>query len=130
MGRLLMLLVIVDLLVIAIAMADCLATPRGAARVLPRGLWILLILLGSPVGAVAWLTLGRPGAPLRPRAPARAPGPDDDTEFLRDLARRPSRPQDDDLLRRYEREFDQPERPEPGPTPRDDGDRRGDPTET
>jgi hypothetical protein len=76
---------------------DCIQTPEFGVRNLPKGLWILLILIIPVVGSIAWLVAGRPtGAPApahrtgfpegdRPRRQAIAP--DDDPEFLRELSR-------------------------------------------
>ncbi|WP_067171416.1 PLD nuclease N-terminal domain-containing protein [Microtetraspora niveoalba] len=84
---------------------DVITTPEGAARNLPKLLWVLIVLFLAAVGGVFWLVLGRPrggdavlggAAPpegwdeTRQRPPhAEAPrGPDDDPEFLRALERR------------------------------------------
>lgn len=127
MGRLLPLLLIADLAVIAVTLVDCLASERHEVRLLPRGVWILLITIASPIGPIAWLTAGRPEpitALRRPGTPThRTSGPDDDPEFLRELSTRRVRPEDEELLRRLEAEFggrdQQPGRPEdrrpPGP---------------
>ncbi|HYN99005.1 MAG TPA: PLD nuclease N-terminal domain-containing protein [Actinomycetota bacterium] len=72
---------------------ECIATDSSLVRNLPKALWILLIVLLPPIGAVAWLLLGRPektryhpgDARSRPNAPAARPkrplGPDDDPRF-------------------------------------------------
>ncbi len=62
------------------------------ARGLPRRVWALLIVLLPLLGAVGWLTLGRPHRRVHPtRSGARATAPDDDPEFLDALARRIAR---------------------------------------
>ena len=85
------------------ALADCIMTPRDRVpRGLPKGLWIVLILV-PVIGPVAWLALSRLSgtAPYQcgatpspaPAAPpknffARKPkpvAPDDDETFLADL---------------------------------------------
>lgn len=86
-----------------------LATARSAdVRVLPRPVWLLVILVVPVLGAVAWLVFGRPvpargdgggfGARLRgprgprpshPSRPPRPVAPDDDPDFLRGLGRDP-----------------------------------------
>ena len=106
MARLTLLLVLADITLIVVALVDCLsAEPRGI-RAMPRTAWVFAVLLGGPIGAIAWFVAGRPAPPVRITAataaavaaadpapgrsrPARtlAPiGPDDDPDFLRELA--------------------------------------------
>lgn len=86
------------------ALIDCLSTEEFAIRALPRVAWVFLILLFSPIGAIAWFVAGRPPRAVRmsngemwrpgsgfpgterPRRGQRA-APDDDPEFLRNVAR-------------------------------------------
>ncbi|MFT4295661.1 MAG: PLD nuclease N-terminal domain-containing protein [Micropruina sp.] len=52
-------------------------------RLVPRWLWVALIILLPGIGAIAWLVAGRP---LRQQQPPRHPrAPDDDPDFLRGL---------------------------------------------
>lgn len=97
---------------------DSATADRARVRVLPKGVWVAIVLLTFVIGAVAWLMLGRPRGPEpgrtprlgstrrtswpeRPggRAPSagggsfRRPGPlapDDDPEFLARLDREAS----------------------------------------
>jgi hypothetical protein len=80
---------------------DVIVTDDGSCRNLPKGLWLLLVLLLPLVGSIVWLVAGRPQGPVRPRlgdpygrsAPRfpeydrhgrfAATNPDDDEEFLR-----------------------------------------------
>ncbi|WP_127507194.1 PLD nuclease N-terminal domain-containing protein [Actinoplanes solisilvae] len=111
------LLALVDLALIVIALIDCLSTEDFAVRALPRGVWVLLILLFSPIGAIAWFVAGRPPRPVRlSNGTTWRPGsgfpenerptrtgplaPDDDPEFLRGLAA--SRSEDQHLMQRWE----------------------------
>jgi hypothetical protein len=96
---------------------DAVSSDRTQVRTLPKGLWVLVVLMTFIVGALGWLAWGRPRstAPRRPtlgssgrtawparpgrdespapanglfgRGPAR-PAPDDDPEFLAGLDRR------------------------------------------
>jgi hypothetical protein len=53
-------------------------------RVLAKGIWILLILFVPIIGALLYLTIGRPvGKPVTTQI-----APDDDPDFLRKLAER------------------------------------------
>jgi Phospholipase_D-nuclease N-terminal len=42
------------------ALLDCIATDSAMVRNLPKLMWILLVLILSVIGALAWLLLGRP----------------------------------------------------------------------
>ncbi|WIM97413.1 PLD nuclease N-terminal domain-containing protein [Actinoplanes oblitus] len=115
--RLYSLFALLDLALVVIALIDCLATEEFAIRALPRVVWVLLILLFSPVGPIAWFVAGRPARPVRlsngttwrpgagfpesERPVRRGPvAPDDDPEFLRSLAA--SRKEDEQLLQKWE----------------------------
>lgn len=94
-------------LLAAIALISCLSvSDKTMIRRMPRGLWVLVILLVPLAGPVAWFGLGRPRKPLTlssgwrvavglPEQP-RPPAPDDDPDFLRSLKpppRGPERPE-------------------------------------
>jgi hypothetical protein len=88
------------------ALIDCLARDEEEIRALPKVIWVLIILLFTPLGPIAWFLAGRPrGAAVR-REPGgsdevvggyslgsgssagrngRPLAPDDDPEFLRRL---------------------------------------------
>ncbi|MEU5243130.1 PLD nuclease N-terminal domain-containing protein [Streptomyces asoensis] len=88
------------LLVLALwiyAFIDCLNTPEGEVRGLPKVVWVIIILLFGEVlvGPVAWLVAGRPrrvpaggaaAAEQQPRARRTEwVAPDDNPEFLKSL---------------------------------------------
>ena len=95
MVRLIVLFLLADIALMVLALVDCLTTPGSQLRTLSKPVWVLLILLLSPVavGPVLWFLVGRPRAPRAEGAPARVErrphtvAPDDDPEFLRNLAR-------------------------------------------
>jgi Phospholipase_D-nuclease N-terminal len=64
------------------ALVDCWRSTDDEVRGLPRPAWILIVILFPPLGAAAYLFLGRGQASV-PRA--RVLAPDDDPEFLRQL---------------------------------------------
>ena len=70
------------------------SAPARSVRVLPKWIWVILCVLVAPVGGILYLTLGRPLGPDENPASASKPrpsanrAPDDDPEFLRNLARR------------------------------------------
>jgi membrane-associated phospholipid phosphatase len=115
--RLYSLFMLIDLALLVVALIDCLSAEELAIRALPRVAWVFLILLFSPIAAVAWFVAGRPARPVRlsngttwrpgsgfpeserPR-PSRPVAPDDDPEYLGRLAA--SHRQDEELLRNWE----------------------------
>jgi hypothetical protein len=71
------------------AFVDCLQTDGRLVRILPKPVWLLVVLV-PVLGPIVWLVAGRTdfrgGRP--PRSPGRPPGPrgpDDDPDFLRRL---------------------------------------------
>ncbi len=110
--RLYGLLFVVDLLLVVVALIDCLSTDESDVRNLPKLAWVFIILLFSPVGAIVWFVAGRPrkaaagrGGAWRPGAgfpeaerPRRPVAPDDDPEFLAGLAKQ----EDQELLAQWE----------------------------
>jgi hypothetical protein len=106
---------LVSLLAIAVwlwAIFDSITAPADRIRLLPKAVWVILVLLFMDLGAIAWFVLGRPrsqsgtGVTLRQRAggrvgtgpsnsgpPRRSLAPDDDPEFLRRLGDRTRRDQ-------------------------------------
>jgi hypothetical protein len=117
MVRLYSLFVLLDLALLVVALIDCLSAEEFAIRALPRVAWVFIILLFSPVGAIAWFVAGRPAPPVRlsngtvwrpgsgfpesdrPRRDAR-PAPDDDPEFLKNLAT--SLREDESMMKKWE----------------------------
>jgi hypothetical protein len=115
---------IIALILWLIALAESITADESLIRNLPKVLWIILILIIFPIGAILWFILGRPlrasrnlpykgssGTAPRPRRGPSAP--DDDPQFLNSL--RPDKLQswEDDLLRR-ERELKDRKDPESG----------------
>ena len=88
--------VLIELGLLVYCLVDVIQTPAEDTRNLPKGLWILLVVLLPIVGGIAWLVAGRP---LRPAGPPRTTGypeyervhrplaPDDDPQFLAGLRR-------------------------------------------
>lgn len=87
------------------SLVDCALTERDRLRGLPRPLWLLVILVLPVLGGVLWFLLGR--GRVAQTAPRRVRGPDDDPEFLRRAAPRPTAPSraEDVDWRRLEQEF-------------------------
>jgi hypothetical protein len=106
-GHMLRLLPLLLILAVTLyALIDCLARDEEEIRVLPKVIWILIILLFTPLGPIVWFLAGRPRASAQTAgtgAPddvvggyslgsgssagrgGRPLAPDDDPEFLRRL---------------------------------------------
>ena len=85
MARFLTIVLLLHVSLMVVALVDCLSADDRRIRVLPRGAWIFLVVLGSPVMAFAWFLLGKPlPAPAAPRPRVR--GPEDDPAFIAGLA--------------------------------------------
>ncbi|WP_184573647.1 PLD nuclease N-terminal domain-containing protein [Lipingzhangella halophila] len=105
------LITLVTIVLWVYAFFDALTSPRSEVRNLPKVLWLIVIVLFTPVGPLLWLFLGRPRAPAttdqaaaaaqgastddldpsdfnKPSGRSTPLGPDDDPEFLRKLNRR------------------------------------------
>jgi Phospholipase_D-nuclease N-terminal len=94
---------LIDLALVVIALISCLSAEESDIRALPRYAWVLIILLFSPVGPIAWFVAGKerysqprqrvwaPGSGFpenqRPDSrPDRTVAPDDNPDFLRGIA--------------------------------------------
>jgi hypothetical protein len=88
MARFLVLLFLATLALCAVALISVLSAEDGAVRRLPRGLWIVVILVLPAVGPVLYFWLGRPARYVDPwpvavaGARRRSLAPDDDPAFL------------------------------------------------
>jgi hypothetical protein len=114
MGRFLVFFALADLTVMVVALIDCLSVEGHEIRALPRAVWVMIILLFTPVGGIAWFIAGRPqrrdaaggtlggggGFPDSER-PRTVTAPDDDPEFLRKIAAK-TQQEDRERLRAWE----------------------------
>lgn len=120
MVRFIVFLILANIALVVVALIDCLSTDKHQVRNLPRAAWAWLIVFFSPLAGIAWFFAGRPvdpkvapTPPTRPtgRAPSPNPppakpgsrgvAPDDDPDFLRDLASR-ARQAREDRLQKWE----------------------------
>lgn len=78
--------ILIGLALAVYALVDCIQTPEEDVRGIPKIFWIILIVIGTFVGPIAWLIAGKerrlPGRRQGPRGPL---GPDDDPDFLRGI---------------------------------------------
>lgn len=83
-------LIIVVVVVLSVySLFDVIAQPRTRVRLLPKLVWVLVVLI-PVLGPIAWLAIGRPPF-SRPSGSSRKPrvvGPDDDPDFLWRIERR------------------------------------------
>ena len=70
------------------ALLDCISTDAALCRNLPKGVWLVIVLLLPDIGSLLWLLLGRPErAHWRPGStdyvkPRRTTGLEDDPRYL------------------------------------------------
>ena len=81
------LLVVVAVVLLVYALYDLMATPREQIAVLPKWLWLAVVVLVPWAGPVLWMLAGTRRQGPTPRGPraGRPVGPDDDPDFLRRL---------------------------------------------
>ncbi|MFM7013650.1 MAG: PLD nuclease N-terminal domain-containing protein [Actinomycetota bacterium] len=85
---------------------------KNEVRNLPKWLWILLCLFVPIIGGLLYLVLGRPNTPPgQSFRRTRVVAPDDDPQFLRDLAEK------------LKQEEEEPKNPEQGEDPSSDKDK-------
>jgi hypothetical protein len=82
------------------ALVDAIMVDRARVRGVPRGVWILIILIIPVLGSVLWFSIGRGRRAHKTVSPSTAP--DDDPEFLERLG---SKHNQDERIRRLEREL-------------------------
>jgi hypothetical protein len=89
---------------------DVIRSDGERVHYLHKLVWLVFVVVFSPLGALAWLILGRPepiGSRLIPPPQPSAPAPDDSPEFLRRV--------DEEIRRRRRAEQLRGERPQASP---------------
>lgn len=119
MVRLFVFLAAAQLVLLVLALISSLSADR--VRVLPRLLWVLIILVIPLLGPIAYFAFGRAQPPpaeggVIRRVPPRPASPDDDPEFLRSVDIEQSR-RDRELLAQWERELQDRDGEDQGPRP-------------
>lgn len=87
------------------ALVDCVRTEPSEVKGLPKVVWVLLIVLVTPLGPILWLMAGRERLGGRPQVQRRPTAPDDDPEFLGRLAEQKRQRAEDQRLREWEAEL-------------------------
>lgn len=125
MGRLWLFIFIANVILTAAALISCLSADEEDIKAMPRLLWVIVILLFSPIGAIVWFFAGRDrevragkqtwkqgaGFP-ESRRPGRTVAPDDDPDFLKGLDRHRAEQEaaeqaeaERDMLRKWEEDL-------------------------
>jgi hypothetical protein len=83
--RLAVIAVIITTALTIFSIIDCSRTPESSIRALPKWAWLVIIISGPGIGALAWIIAGRPKGPGRPRKNKKIIPPDDNPDFLKKL---------------------------------------------
>ena len=123
MGRLLPILVIIDIALVVIALISCLSAEDSDIRALPRYAWVLIILLFPPIGPIVWFVAGKerysqprqktwaqgsgfPESQRPDRRQGRTLAPDDNPDFLRGIsAGNAQKDEEREKLRKWEEDL-------------------------
>lgn len=113
MPRLLIPLILVSVGVMIYALIEAISTPSERTRIMPKGVWIVVIILIPLIGGVLWLLFGNENSYLastvqgfkKTSGPARPSTPDDDEEFLRSLDIQRAQQRKDEELKKREEEL-------------------------
>ncbi|MDD2859384.1 MAG: PLD nuclease N-terminal domain-containing protein [Candidatus Nanopelagicales bacterium] len=77
--------IIVLLAVYIWCMVDVLRSPRSTVRNLPKGIWLMIVVLVPIIGGAFWIAFGRTSQTRTRRARRGPVAPDDDPRFLAKL---------------------------------------------
>ncbi|MET4058830.1 glucan phosphoethanolaminetransferase (alkaline phosphatase superfamily) [Arthrobacter sp. UYP6] len=107
MPRLVLFGVIIVAAVIIYAIIDCIMSRSQEVRSISKTAWLFTIVLLPVLGALLWFLFGRPmsGPEPKNRQPRHPTAPDDDPEFLRNLAIRRRQQEKEAELKRREAEL-------------------------
>jgi len=119
MWRVILALVLTAVMVFSIV--DISTIDRSRVRLLPKAVWIVLVVLTSVLGSILWFALGRErrgqaGAVAAPGRRPRPVGPEDDPSFIDNIElRRRGREQEERIrdLEQQLRDLDDEPKPEP-----------------
>jgi Phospholipase_D-nuclease N-terminal len=103
MARLYAVLTFVDIAFMIFAFVDVLLTQDWRVRGVPKIVWLVIVLLLSPIGGILWFFVGKEPIDGPVKAPRRREvAPDDDPEFL---ARMRAKDDQDERIRKLEQEL-------------------------
>jgi hypothetical protein len=105
-----MLRVVVAISIIAVfiyGLIDCAMTNRTDVRGISKTAWLVVMIVLPVLGALLWFIFGRPyGRPTPDRNYGHPTAPDDDPDFLRNLATRRRQQAEAERLRKLKEELD------------------------
>jgi Phospholipase_D-nuclease N-terminal len=101
MPRLWVILIIVDVAFTIFTFVDVILTQNWRIRGVPKAVWLVIVLLFSPLGGVLWFFVGKEKLD-RASPVAHRNAPDDDPAFLNNLRRDEER---DERIRRLEQQL-------------------------
>ncbi|CAN5178747.1 PLD nuclease N-terminal domain-containing protein [soil metagenome] len=103
MARLYAVLTLVDLAFMIFAFVDVLLTQDWRVRGVPKVVWLIIVVLLSPIGGILWFFVGKEPVDAQAAPPQRRQvAPDDDPDFL---ARMRLRDEQDERIRKLEQEL-------------------------
>src|ERR1700712_4240084 len=103
MARLYAVLTVVDLAFMIFAFVDVLLTQDWRIRGVPKIVWLVIVLLLSPIGGILWFFVGKEPIDGAVRPPRRREiAPDDEPEFLAGVRVKEDQ---DERIRQLEREL-------------------------
>lgn len=113
MPRLLIPLILISVGIMIYALIEAISTPSERTRIMPKGLWIVVIVLVPLIGGALWLLFGNENSYLastvsgfhKTTGPSRPTNPDDDEAFLRSLDIQRAQQRRAEELRRREAEL-------------------------
>jgi hypothetical protein len=100
MARLWVILLIVEIAFTIFTIVDVILTENWRVRGVPKPVWLVIVLLLSPIGGILWFLIGKEKVDTARPAAKRAP--DDDPTFLSNLRRDEER---DERIRRLEQQL-------------------------
>lgn len=100
MARVLFILGVAIVFFTVYAVVDCLVTDRSRVRGIPKPVWVVVILLVTPIGGILWLVIGKGRNVALPVRHSNAP--DDDPAFLHRIG---SNQEQEERIRRLEQEL-------------------------
>ena len=100
MTRVWLILGVINLALLIFAFIDVLLTPNWRVRGVPKIVWVFIVLLLTPIGALLWFFVGK--EPTTDTPQRREIHPDDDPEFL---AKMRMKDDQDERIRKLEQEL-------------------------
>ncbi len=110
MARVALFLSLVLTAVMVFSIVDIATIDRDRVRHLPKGLWIVIVIITSVLGSILWWTIGRErrglgGSPAVRRRKPRPVGPEDDPSFIDNIEQRRRNREQEQRIRDLEQQL-------------------------